>query len=233
MARPYRLEVLVEDRSGALIAGALIRQLLAEHCAQGGAPWLPVLRPHRGLGAIPRRIEARPDSQRSSLLGLLPAKFRAYQSLEGPERPDLLVLVCDSDERDSRDFFYQLLHVCQKLSWDLPYVIGLAVEELEAWLLADLEAIRKAYPEADFDALKSYEQDSVCGTWEQLARVLMGARAEELIALGYPAVGMYKSEWAERISPQLDHRRNISPSFWRFARALDRQLWRLERGGSL
>ncbi len=230
MRGPYRLEVLVEDRSGALITGSLIRQLLARHEAQGGGRWLPVLRPHRGLGAIPRHPESRPEPQLASLLGLLPAKLRAYQRLKGAERPQLLVLVCDSDEKDSRKFFHQLLHFCQKHSGDLPYVIGLAVEELEAWLLGDAAAIQAAYPEADLDQLQTYEQDSVCGTWEQLARVLLGDRAEELIALGYPAVGMYKAEWAQRISPALDLARNQSPSFWRFAKALEEHLGRVEEG---
>ena len=45
----------------------------------------------------------------------------------------------------------------------------LAIEEGEAWLLGDIPAIKKAYPQARDAVLNGYGNDSICGTWELLA----------------------------------------------------------------
>ena len=221
-ARRRRIEALVEDRSGAVILEALVRKLLESLPGQSGS-WELKIRPHRGLGGLPKDLHQKPLPYLSSLLGLLPAKLRAYQRVLPPGGPDLVLLVCDSDQKDSETFFRELLGVCRRLAPDLPLLIGLAVEELESWMLADREAVLRAYPEADIAVLDRYQQDSICGTWEVLARAVLGVRAEGLILAGYPAVGMYKAEWAERISPYLDPERNLSPSFHRFRDALLRQ----------
>jgi iron-sulfur cluster repair protein YtfE (RIC family) len=60
---------------------------------------------------------------------------------------------------------------------------------MEAWMLGDEKAVLAAYPDANRAILRSYDQDSICGTWEVLARAIHGAKAEQIIRLGYPAVG--------------------------------------------
>lgn len=217
----FRLEALVEDRSGGMILAGLMEKVLGPRNARGAGPlWDLRIRSHRGLGALPEDLAARPEPGSAQLLGLLPAKLRAYRALRGPEAADVLLLVCDADNRDSRRFFNALRFAARSLAPELPLIIGLAVEEMEAWLLGDRAALRAAYPDLDEAALAEYEQDSICGTWEHLARAILGVRAEELIAAGYPAVGAYKAEWAAQIAPFLEPERNVSPSFRRFYKAL-------------
>ena len=91
-----------------------------------------------------------------------------------------------------------------------------AIEELEAWFLGDIDAIVEAYPHVprnlsrkarfrDPDAVKG-------GTWEALQRVLQKA--------GYYRTGMPKIEAAERIAKYMDPCRNRSKSFQVFRDAL-------------
>ncbi len=217
----YTIEALVEDRSGGLIiAGLLEKALLPFKDKNTVKSWQLSIRPHRGVGSLPRDLNKRPEPLTSNLLGLLPAKLRAYRKLEPGEGADVILVVLDSDEKDSRKLFNSIRFAARSIAPKKSVIIGLAVEELEAWLLGDREAILKAYPKANRKVLEAYEQDSICGTWEVLARSIMGDKAQELIETGYPAVGMYKAEWAAKIAPHLDPEANRSPSFKRFYKAL-------------
>ena len=69
------------------------------------------------------------------------------------------------------------------------------------------------------EILDSYEQDSVCGTWEILCRAI-SENADDLIEIGYPAIGHYKALWAETISRYMLPQKNVSPSFNTFKMAL-------------
>ena len=46
----------------------------------------------------------------------------------------------------------------------------IAIEEGEAWLLGDYQAVEAAYPSVDWNVLRGYRNDEICGTWERLAR---------------------------------------------------------------
>ena len=78
-----------------------------------------------------------------------------------------------------------------------------AIEEGEAWFLGDLNAIKSAYPRARDDVLKSYINDSICGTWEKLADAVYQGGASALSAKGWQAVGVEKAKWAEEISSRI------------------------------
>lgn len=54
----------------------------------------------------------------------------------------------------------------------MDHVFCIAVEEMEAWLMGDREALLCAYPKAKESVLKEYKQDSICGTWEVLANAV-------------------------------------------------------------
>lgn len=221
-----RIEVLCEDKSSVPV----LRQLLG--AALKGRPrgqdHQIYYHPHRGLGFLAPDLKSRPIPSKSGLYDLLPAKLRAYQSL-APDQQILIVVVHDSDENDPHAYYRQLEYLFRSLSPDHYFVIGIAVEELEAWLMGDFAAIQQAYPEADRDRWSRYQQDSVCGTWEELAYVLEGRKkAQQLIRLGYPAVGIYKGEWAQRIAPYMDARRNRSPSLQSFLQRFDAILTRAE-----
>jgi hypothetical protein len=217
-----RIEVLCEDKSALPVLDQVLKQVLERLDLSRNFEYY--LHPHRGLGSLPGELNARPLATKTGLYDLLPAKLRAYQKLAGQEH-FVLVIVHDSDDRDPDDCYRQLEYLCRTFAPDHFFVLGISVEELEAWLLGDWPAIKAAYPEADHKLWKSYRQDSVCGTWELLARVLEGKhKGDELIRVGYPAVGIYKSEWARRISPYMKIERNQSPSLQKFIRRLEKIL---------
>lgn len=207
------LEVLIEDKSG----GIVMRHLLADMLDKTDHTW--AIRPHRGKGYWPERWDAAPKYLASGLYDLLPAKMRAYAAIH-PRQNWLLVVIVDSDDDHPDAVASRIRTAAVRYAGHLPVVIGISVEEMESWLLGDPQAIREAYPEADLQRMAHYRQDSICGTWEILAHVLMGDRAERLIKVGYPAVGQYKGEWAEQIAPGLVAERNRSPSFQKFRQAL-------------
>jgi hypothetical protein len=160
----------------------------------------------------------------AGLLDLLPAKLRAYASVLDPASSVVVVLM-DSDEEDPVALRKRIETLCLRSAPSVSCLVSLSVEEMEAWLLGDREAVLEAFPEADRDALAAYRQDSVCGTWEWLARVLLDdEEALRLIRAGYPEVGQRKHEWADAISPHLAPNRNRSPSFRRFADDLVRAM---------
>jgi hypothetical protein len=93
----------------------------------------------------------------------------------------------------------------------------MAIEEGEAWLLGDIAAVRTAYPDAKDVILRSYENDSICGTWETLAEAVYPGGSKALIRRGCQAVGAEKFTWAaERICPNMDVENNSSPGFQLF-----------------
>ncbi len=206
------IEVLSEDRS----AIPVLEHFLGEEVKRRKQKYGMNFRPHRGIGRLADDPHCPPAINKTGLYDLLPAKLRAYEKLS-KKFNILLVVVHDADEKDEDSFYQQLEYLFRTFSPSHFFVIGIAVEEVEAWLLGDFQAIQKAYPTADKKMWQTYRQDSVCGTWELLARIVEGKkRAKELIRLGYPAVGIYKSEWAKNIAPYLVAERNRSPSFRKF-----------------
>lgn len=208
------IEILTEDKSGAIVV-----QRLAQRICDGiGAEVQISVRPHRGCGSIPKEPDLRPPKFASALLDLLPAKCRAYNEVyKGTDT--ILAVVMDSDDHSPDELCRTLYSCCKKYAPDVRSVIGICTEEIEAWLLGDRNAIVTAYPEYSEDALDEYEQDSVCGTWEALCKVVCPDTYEQLIDIGYPAIGHYKARWAEEISRYMDPEKNISPSFLTFKMA--------------
>ncbi len=225
--RPLRLEILVEDRSGAMIVEALLRKEI-ERLARKIAPHQAVhieayVRPHQGLGHFPEHPEKKPSPMAGGLLNQLPAKLRAYERFQ-KHTPCLLLLCFDSDEHDPDQMRARVEQLIQENAPNLRTVIGIAIEELEAWILGDELAIQAAYPHYDRMLYEAYEQDSVGHTWERLCHILEGDKAERIIEEDYPTSGRYKTQWAARISPELDPERNVSPSWQAFRRATVRAL---------
>lgn len=204
-----RIEVLTEDKSGVPVMDALLPKLLAGARRSGTYS----VRPHRGKGKLPQDLGRRPAKFASGLLELLPAKCRAYERAGGV---DLLVVILDADHDDPGYIYRSLETTVRRYAPSVSFVFGIAVEEMESWLLADRKAVLAAYPNADRKVLGSYQQDSTVGTWEVLCRAIYGDDAETIIEAGYPAVGQYKFEWASAIAPHLLPERNVSPSFRRF-----------------
>lgn len=210
-----KIEVLTEDRSSAVMIKNLIRKIIKSRPID-----CPIyVRPHRGRGDFPLNLSKRPDPNTASLLDLLPAKLRAYDKIYAGTDLILIVLM-DADYHAPELLSDQLKSICNKYAPGVRSIIGLCVEETEAWLLGDTQAILEAYPEADQTLLNEYIQDSVCGTWEVLCRAILKNHAERVIRIGYPAIGQYKNEWASRISDFMSPEINQSPSFLKFREAL-------------
>lgn len=137
-------------------------------------------------------------------------KFQTYEVA--------LFIVLDNDKRNCQEFEQELKEKANSLNLTIDYVFCIAVEEIEAWLLGDLSAIQKAYPQAKLSASKNYIQDSICGTWEILANVVYPGGVLQLIknSSGYAEIGKMKCEWAKKIGKHLDLDNNASPSFQKF-----------------
>ena len=212
------IEILCEDKSGAVVVKRSVEKICR---SMSLTPEINV-RPHRGCGSFPKDMAARPPKFASSLLDLLPAKLRAYNNCYRGT-PVILVVVMDSDNNDPAELRNSIYACASEFAPDLRSVVGLCTEEVEAWLLGDRKAVLEAYPEADTRILDSYEQDSVCGTWEVLCRAIT-PEGSRIIDIGYPAIGHYKAQWAERISLYMQPKRNVSPSFITFRYALETAL---------
>ena len=136
-----------------------------------------------------------------------------------------LIIVCDLDTRCLKQFrkcLYDILNSCEIQPLTR---FCFAIAESEAWFLGDIPAIKAAYPKAKDKVLKTYVNDSICGTWECLADAVYRNGATALKAKGYPAIGIEKKRWAERIAPKMNISKNASPSFQYFCKKL------LELGG--
>ena len=150
------------------------------------------LHPHQGKG----------------LLDQLPAKLRGYAHF--PSDYCVIVLV-DADNDNCIELKTRMMSLEPRPNCTL---FRIAVEETESWLIADPEAITKAYPKAKISKLITISPDSICGAWEKLAEVL-GRKPKD-------CGGEDKYEWATNISPHLDLDSPKSPSLRTFIAGLDK-----------
>ena len=209
------IEILTEDKSGAVVVERLTRRI----CEIEGVEASIAVRPHRGCGSMPKEPNAKPAKFAAALLDLLPAKCRAYNRVYG-NTDTILVVVMDSDDNDPDELRANLYSCCKEYAPDIRSVVGICTEEIEAWLLGDSAAIYSAYPDSDEQALARYKQDSICGTWEALCKVVCPDNYEDVIDIGYPAIGHYKARWAQEISEFMEPMNNVSPSFKNYYNSL-------------
>jgi hypothetical protein len=141
----------------------------------------------------------------------LPSLLRGY----GRSLGDLsaVIVVVDLDNRDCVAFKQELLDALKACDPCPRALFRIAIEESEAWLLGDRDAVKVAYPKAKDTVLDSYLQDSICGTWEVLADAIHPGGALRLKRLGYREAGKAKCEWAGEIAPHMNVDRNQSGSF--------------------
>lgn len=200
-------EFLVEDQSGQRALETLVPKIVG-----GTHTWRIIA--YRGIGRIPRDLNPKTDPSKRILLQELPRLLRGYGKAfsSGPDKY-AVILVCDLDDRCLKEFRFELLQLLGACD-PLPTTrFCIAVEEAEAWMLGDLEAVRLAYPRAKISILDSYSNDSICGTWELLADAVYSGGAKALKANGWQAIGAEKSKWAETIVPYMEVENNQSPSF--------------------
>jgi hypothetical protein len=201
------IEILAEDSSGK----ALLEHLLPKLIGAQGDPHSWRIINFAGVGHIPPGMHGG-DPRKRTLLNKLPDMLRSYARQQSI---DAVVVVLDADNRDCVAFLAELRAVAEASGASGKTMFRLAIEEIEAWYLGDSKALSEAYPPARLDAIKGYEQDSVCGTWELVADAIHPGGKRAVRKAGWPLPGQIKHEWANRIGPLLDPEANLSPSFGR------------------
>ena len=134
-------------------------------------------------------------------------------------------VVVDNDDRNTEEFRAELEKVAQENFITIDHVYCIAVEEVEAWLLGDKEALLQAYPNAKLSAFHGYVQDSICNTWETLADVVYrgGYAKMKKECRSYKEIGEVKAEWAQNIGKYMQLDTNKSPSFNYYITELERR----------
>jgi hypothetical protein len=208
-------EILVEDASGKLLLEHLVPQILGPKGKPNKYRIVNIQGlKYRVMAQMPRHL-AKTLPWDTILFQTLAIQLKAYgKSLQ--RKNGVVIIVVDLDHRDYQTFYHQLESLFSQCD---PIPVGgvrLAIEEIEAWLLGDLAAIRRAYPFANEFVLKNYQQDSICGTWEWLADAIFRGGSERLTAIGYPQIGCQKCQWADNIGQYMKVNSNQSPSFLAF-----------------
>lgn len=145
--------------------------------------------------------------------------IKSYVNLPGA----VIIVVLDNDKRDQTEFQRQLKELSEQNMILIDHAFCIAVKEMEAWLLGDIEAIEKAYPNAKKTAIKDYVQDEIGDTWEILANMIYPGGVNKLqknASGSYGLIGEMKAEWADRLGKMLELDKNISPSFNAFIHEL-------------
>lgn len=195
---------LIEDQSGKHMLDGLKGKMLSkdDSCE---------IHHYRGVGHLPANL-VKGSAKSQCLLDNLPRLLRGMRKAF-KQCPHHFVVICDLDRNQKADFLQKLEDVAVQCQVDAETSICLAIEEGEAWLLGDRQAVLEAYPDAKLAVLNKYVQDSICGTWEVLADAIYPGGRKELKKLN---PGALKCEWAQRIAPKMDIERNVSPSFRHF-----------------
>lgn len=209
------IEVLVEDSSGC----ALVESLLPRVIGAFGDPHTWRVHPYKGIGRLPKRLTVGSDPAKRALLDQLPRLLAGYGRTPGI---DAVVVVVDNDKRDCRTFLQELRAVVERCDPAPLTMFRLAIEEMEAWLLGDRQALAVAYPRARRDVLTRYQQDDICDTWELLADAVHPGGRAAIIKSGWPLPGQVKHEWVRKIVPHMDVEANVSASFCKFRDGLRR-----------
>lgn len=212
-------QFLIEDKSSEVLIKAVMQKLF---------PHNPNVtfdcKSFRGIGGFTRKNTVK-ETKTGKLLNDLCTYLKGFnRSLQNIAAAIFIVL--DNDDRDVEEFKKNLEDVARQTDITIDYVFCIAVEEMEAWLLGDSAAIALAYPQARLTTLRTYVQDSICGTWEVLADVAYHGGRKQMLkeCPTYMEIGRVKSAWAEKISPHMTLAQNASPSFQSFLAEIRRRM---------
>lgn len=201
-------EILVEDASGKIALESIFEKILTPN----GQDHSYKIISYKGIGRIPKDLRGKTDPQKRILLDRLPKLLRGYgKSLQ--DFPAAVVVVVDLDDKDCLVFKQEMLDILNACNPQPTTLFRIAIEECEAWLLGDRNAVKAAYPHAQEKVLNAYAQNSICGTWEKLADSIYPGGSQKLKQLGWPYTGQAKCEWANNIASRLDVESNQSRSF--------------------
>ncbi len=188
-------EILVEDQSGQKAFENIVPKIIGDQNTFK-IHW------YKGIGRIPKNLDSHNDANKRILLSQLPKLLKGYGKTfdrYSKNYPAAVVLVCDLDDKCQVDFRNQLFAVLDTCPKKPTTRFCFAIEEGEAWLLGDTDAIKATFPKVKNSILNKYINDSICGTWELLADAIFPGGAAKLSAKGWQAIGREKSKWAENI----------------------------------
>lgn len=214
------LEFLIEDQSGGHLLNLILPKILPDDVTFK-------VKEYKGIGSIPKDLTVKCDPKTRILLNQLPSLIRGYGNAFNnypKEYKCALIIICDLDQKDKDQFEQEILDLIDACEPKPNTFFCVAVEEGEAWLLGDPDAVLAAYPSAKPAMLNSYKFDSICGTWEKLADIVEVGGAGSLRTGGYQTIGAAKSRWAQKIGPHLLVERNKSPSFQAFVSTINQFL---------
>ena len=212
-------QYLIEDQSSTELIHALMNKVKAIH------PELTYdCKSFRGLGGFTIKNTIK-ETKTGKLLNDLATYLRGFnKSLQN--FPAAIIVVLDNDDRNTEEFKLELEDVAKKNRILVDHMFCIAVEEIEAWLLGDEQALLTAYPKAKVQILRTYVQDSICGTWEFLADVVYPGGRQKLRKehASFMEIGKLKAAWAGNIGIHMDLKANQSPSFNNFITEIEKRL---------
>lgn len=216
-------EILIEDISGKTALEILVPKIIdiEQHTFR--------IHAYKGAGRLPKDLQPNSDPKKRILLDQLPRLIQGHGKTFSAilNYSAALIIVCDLDDRCLSAFRKELFVCADKCNPKPVTYFCIAIEEGEAWYLGDLEAVKKAYPNAKSSILNTYVNDSICGTWEKLADAIFPGGSTKLSKLS-AQIGKEKSAWAQVICPHMDVDENSSPSFCYFRDKLRHLIEHLE-----
>ncbi len=208
-------QFLIEDRSAEILIGHLMGKIKEYY---PGNEIYYDSKSFKGIGHLKKTGDLL-ERKTGSLLNDLRMYLRAFDRKFSRMKEVSIVIVLDNDMRDVKRFREDLELLAIESMVFTDHVFCIAVKEMEAWLLGDIEAIEAAYPHIRKSVIKNYNQDGLEDTWEVLADAvykngLKGLRKKADNA--YTEIGKAKAEWADRIGGFMNLECNRSPSFQYF-----------------
>ena len=208
-------QFLIEDRSAEILIGHLMGKIKEYY---PGNEIYYDSKSFKGIGHLKKTGDLL-ERKTGSLLNDLRMYLRAFDRKFSRMKEVSIVIVLDNDMRDVKRFREDLKLLAIESMVFTDHVFCIAVKEMEAWLLGDIEAIEAAYPHIRKSVIKNYNQDGLEDTWEVLADAvykngLKGLRKKADNA--YTEIGKAKAEWADRIGGFMNLECNRSPSFQYF-----------------
>ena len=216
-------QFLIEDKSTNMLVNHVMGKL-ADQYIDKEIIW--DIKAFGGIGHLQKTGNVL-ERKTGKLLNDLPMYMRAFNKVLQNMDQAALIVVLDNDERDVQQFRQELEYVAAVNMVLCDYVFCVAVKEMEAWLLGDMEAVKRAYPDAKIQLIKRYRQDAICETWEILADIVYPqgySRLMKKAAGSYVEIGKAKCSWANEIGKFLYLHKNNSPSFQYFIGELEKRI---------
>ena len=103
----------------------------------------------KGIGKIPLKANKISQIKSKRLLTDLPMYLKGMDtSLKNMPGKKAIFVILDSDDEDCTNMKRSLVQMYQELRISIQVFFCIAIEEMEAWLLGDSEALVTAYPMA-------------------------------------------------------------------------------------